>query len=449
MAAYPMSSVYAKWRAHMLFAAALVLMPCFALALVLGLCLRHLRREERAWAVLSARVQRQRAVEAAQNETLRLQALGKLVGAVAHDFNNLLMSLSANVELGKRLNVANFQPQLGAMERAIHRGAALTRRLLGVARKQPLRNETLLLQAWGKDFGLVRASLPSRIELRVDIPGDAWAVEADPAEFELAILNIALNARDAISEEGWFSIAARNVTLDNTSTLPLKGEFLCVTLADNGTGMSPEVLRHAFEPLFTTKPMGEGTGLGLAHVRAFCDQAGGAVELASEVGKGTTLKLYLPRVSRMPAARAADVASVPECDAPSLSILLVEDNDEVAAAEEAVLQVLGHTVHREPEAGSALARLQERVPFDCVVSDIQMPGEMNGIDLARTVRTDFPHLPVVLVTGYAEELERAWQSGFTVLPKPFSIDALKQTLARAAGARSARAGAVPGAVRFS
>jgi CheY-like chemotaxis protein/nitrogen-specific signal transduction histidine kinase len=416
--------------------------------LVLGLCLRYLRREEHTWDVLSARVQRQRSLEAAQKETRRLQALGKLVGSVAHDFNNLLMTLSANVELGKR-SPANFQRQLEAMGRAIHRGEGLTRRLLGVARKQPLRSEVLSLQTWDKDFGLVRASLPARIALRLDIPADAWPVDVDPGEFELAILNIALNARDAIPGEGWFSIAARNVTVDVTSPLPVEGDFLCITLADTGTGMTPEVLSHAFEPLFTTKPMGEGTGLGLAHVRAFCDQAGGTVELSSELGKGTTVKLYLPRATRIPTARGADVTSAPESEAPSLSILLVEDNDEVAEAEEAVLQVLGHTVHREPEAGSALARLQERVPFDCVVSDIQMPGEMNGIDLARTVRSDFPHLPVVLVTGYAEELERAKQTGFTVLPKPFSIDVLKQTLARAAGARVGLAGAVPGGVGLS
>jgi CheY-like chemotaxis protein len=201
--------------------------------------------------------------------------------------------------------------------------------------------------------------------------------------------------------------------------------------------MTPEVMRHAFEPLFTTKPMGEGTGLGLAHVQAFCEQAGGAVTLESAPGEGTAVRLYLPRSYLTPAARIPDVVppAPEEASEALLSILLVEDNDEVAAAEEAVLTMLGHRVHREPEASAALLQLRKHNQFDCVVTDIQMPGELNGIDLARAVRRDFPNLPVVLVTGYAEELEWAEQTGFAVLPKPFSIEGLKQTLARAAAVR--------------
>jgi len=435
-ATYPIAAIYAAWRQHVFSNAVLTLLPCFTLAFVLALCLRHLRQEERTWRALSAEAENRRVFEAAQKETLRLQALGNLVGNVAHDFNNLLMTLSANVEIGKRLRLTHFQTQLDAMERAVHRGVSLTRRLLGVARKQPLRKEVVALQAWGRDLGLVRASLPRRIELRLDIPDDAWPVEVDPAEFELAILNIAVNARDAITHEGWFSVVAQNVHLAGASSLPVRADCLLITLTDSGCGMAPEVRRHAFEPLFTTKPMGEGTGLGLAHVQAFCEQAGGAVTLESAPGEGTTVRLYLPRSYQTPAARVPDVAPAPqEAREAALTILLVEDNDEVAAAEEAVLIMLGHTVYREPEASAALVQLRRANAFDCVVTDIQMPGELNGIDLARAVRRDFPNLPVVLVTGYAEELEWAEKIGFAVLPKPFSIEGLRQTLARVAAAR--------------
>jgi signal transduction histidine kinase/CheY-like chemotaxis protein len=437
MASYPVSAIYAAWRAHVFSHTVLILLPCLTLALVLALCLRHLRQEELTWLALNAEAENRRVFEAAQKENLRLQALGNLVGNVAHDFNNLLMTLSANVEIGKRLRLTRFHTQLDAMERAVHRGVSLTRRLLGVTRKQPLRKEVVALQAWGKDFGLVRASLPSRIELRLEIPDDAWPVEVDPGEFELAILNIAVNARDAIAHEGWFSVIAQNVHLTGTKSSAVREDRLLITLADSGCGMTPEIRRHAFEPLFTTKRMGEGTGLGLAHVQAFCDQAGGTVTLDSAPGQGTTIRLYLPRSFEAPAAHVPDVArAADEVKEAPLFILLVEDNDEVAAAEEAVLTLLGHRVHRETEASVALLQLQKCNQFDCVVTDVQMPGELNGIDLARTIRRDFPDLPVVLVTGYAEELEWAEQTGFAVLPKPYSIENLKQTLARAVAVRN-------------
>jgi signal transduction histidine kinase len=430
LAAYSVSEMYTGWMRHMLYTGTLFCLPCFALVLILKLCLRHLEQEEQTWHRLNTEAEKNRSLEAARKESLRLQSLGNLVGSVAHDFNNLLMALSANVEVGKRSNLPGFQSNLQNMERAIRSGSSLTRRLLGVARKQPLRKEVVSLQSLGEEFGLVRASLPERITLQLQIPEDVWPVEVDPTEFELAIINVAVNARDAVSGYGRFCISAQNVTLDDASHLPVRGDFVMLGLTDNGRGMPAEVSRHAFEPLFTTKPMGEGTGLGLAHVRAFCEQSGGTVTLETLEGAGTTVTMYLPR-----AARAATVRPVRPSirrrpyDA-GLRILLVEDNDNVAEAEQAVLEVMGHTSVRAPHAAAALEQLEGSGEFDCVVSDIQMPGAMNGIDLARDIRTRYPGLPVVLITGYAEELDRAKQTGIPVLPKPFSIEALGNILSR-------------------
>ena len=428
IAAYPVSAIYAQWFHHLVVTAFLFLGPCLMLALVLALGLRHLKLEEQTWLAMSAEAERHRALEAARKESLRLQALGNLVGSVAHDFNNLLMTLSANIEIGKRANVAGFDTQLRNMERAIRRGSALTRRLLGVARKQPLRKEVVSLQALGEDFGLVRASLPERVSLVLDVPDSVWPVEVDPADFELAIINVAVNAKDALPGYGTFSITARNVTLDHTSALPVRGDFVQLTLADNGVGMPREVFQRAFEPLFTTKPMGEGTGLGLAHVRAFCEQSGGTVTLETEQGKGTAVVLYLPRSVRK--AQVKPGRTTRTSAAVRLDILLVEDNNDVAEAEQAVLALMGHEVHRAANASDALECLKAGRTFDCVISDIQMPGAMNGIDLARTIRCEYPNLPVVLITGYAEELDRARQMGFPVLSKPFSIDVLGKILAK-------------------
>lgn len=428
VAAYPISAIYATWLRQTLHMALLLLGPSLALFLVLALSLRHLRREEKNWKILSEEAERHRALEAARKESSRLQALGNLVGSVAHDFNNLLMAVSANIEVGRRMKLPGFGTQLDNMERAIHRGTSLTRRLLGVARKQPLCSETVSLQSFGVEFGLVRASLPTRIALEVTIPDSTWPIEVDLTEFELAVINVAVNARDAMPERGLFRIQAENVTLDGASVLPLTGDFVRLALTDNGTGMSEEVRTHAFDPLFTTKPMGEGTGLGLAHVRAFCEQSGGTVELDTEVGRGTSIIMYLPRSAQ---ELAVCVAKEPEVSAPSqLSILLVEDNNDVAEAEMAVLAVMDHNVKHVTCAQAALDCLAAGERFDCVLTDVQMPGTMNGIDLSQIIQAQYPGLAVVLVTGFADDLQKAEDLGVPVLPKPFPIDSLEKLLAR-------------------
>jgi CheY-like chemotaxis protein len=298
------------------------------------------------------------------------------------------------------------------MERALKSGQSLTRQLLGVARKQPLRTETLLLEQWLPTCReLLRASLGAKVSLVIDPGTGTWPTRVDVAELELALINVAVNARDAMPNGGRFTVRATNIVFRHEDGFPLTGNFVQLSLEDTGVGMAPEVLARAFEPLFTTKPKGMGTGLGLPQVFAFCESSGG---LAAEPG--------------------AEESSAPQ----GLRILLVEDNEEVAAGTEALLQMMGHQVTCVFNADTALrlfddaharrARTGEPLPFDLVLSDIHMPGKLNGIDLAEAVLAFDTKLPVILVTGYAEELDRARRVDVRVLSKPFDIGLLEKLL---------------------
>jgi CheY-like chemotaxis protein len=373
-----------------------------------------------------------------------MEALGNLVGSVAHDFNNLLMIVSANVQIARRRGAAGLERELTAIERALKSGQSLTRQLLGVARKQPLRNETILIGRWLPACReLLRASLGAKVSLVIDVRDDVWPILVDVAELELALINLAVNARDAMPNGGRFTVRARNIGFRPGEGFPLAGDFVQLSLEDTGVGMAPDVLARAFEPLYTTKPKGMGTGLGLPQVFAFCERSGGLAAIDSAIGAGTAVHLYLPR------AGAAPVAERPAQPRPALArpqhglrILLVEDNDEVAAGTEALLQMMGHHVTCANDAAGALqliestragsastdAKLHASQPFDLVISDIHMPGTMNGIDLAETVQAMEPKVPVILVTGYAEELDRARHVDVRVLSKPFDIGLLERML---------------------
>jgi CheY-like chemotaxis protein len=366
-----------------------------------------------------------------------MEALGNLVGSVAHDFNNLLMIVSANVQIARRRGAAGFERELSAVERALKSGQSLTRQLLGVARKQPLRNETIHVGRWLPACReLLRASLGAKVSLVVDVGDGVWPVLVDVAELELALINLAVNARDAMPNGGRFTVRARNISFRPGEGFPLDGDFVHITLEDTGSGMPPDVLARAFEPLYTTKPKGTGTGLGLPQVFAFCERSGGLAAIDSAIGAGTSVHLYLPRSHAEPPAQRPSEPRQESAEVQhGLNVLLVEDNDEVAAGTEALLQMMGHRVTCASDAASALERVEapltngERAPrFDLVLSDIHMPGTMNGIDLAEALQGLEPALPVILVTGYAEELDRARNVDVRVLSKPFDIALLEKTL---------------------
>jgi signal transduction histidine kinase len=442
---YRASAIWAAWYRHLGVLILSMFTPSIALWCVIWLSLRRLGAEQEAWERWQAEASMRRSIESAYRQSRKMEALGTLVGSVAHDFNNLLMILSANVQIARRRGVTGLDRELSAMERALKSGQSLTRQLLGVARKQPLRNETLSLERWLPACReLLRASLGAKVSLVIDIGVELWPMRVDVAELELALINVAVNARDAMPNGGRFTVRATNIHFRHEEGFPLTGDFVQLSLEDTGAGMAPEVLARAFEPLFTTKPKGMGTGLGLPQVFAFCERSGGLAAIDSAVGAGTSVRLYLPRAAAEAEVDGPSDSGAEESGAPpGLRILLVEDNEEVAAGTEALLQMMGHQVTCVFNADTALrlfddaharqARTGEPLPFDLVLSDIHMPGTMNGIDLAEAVLAFDTKLPVILVTGYAEELDRARHVDVRVLSKPFDIgllDELLQTIQR-------------------
>ncbi len=450
--AYRAPAIWRAWYEHLSVLFISMFAPSMALWCVIWLSLKRLRVEEQAWDRWQAEASMRRSIESAYRQSRKMEALGNLVGSVAHDFNNLLMIISSNIQIVRRRGAAHLDIELTAIERALKNGQSLTRQLLGVARKQPLRSETIDVPQWlGSCRELLKTSLGSKSALVFDMPPGIWPIRVDIAELELAVINLSVNARDAMPTGGRFTIAAQNITFRHEDGFPLTGDFVQLSLADTGSGMAPEVLAHAFEPLFTTKPKGMGTGLGLPQVFAFCERSGGIATIDSALGEGTTVRLYLPRAritdEAPPAAPASREASSLETDPPreGLRILLVEDNGEVAAGTEALLSLLGHRVTYAANADDALALIDapldpedESRPFDLVISDIHMPGTLNGIDLAEEIERRPGTLPVILVTGYAEELDRTRRVNARVLSKPFDIGLLDDMLHAIRQARDAR-----------
>jgi signal transduction histidine kinase/CheY-like chemotaxis protein len=447
---YPIRAIWAEWYGHLSVLALSIFAPCVVLWAVIGQSLRRLATEEEAWERWQAEASMRRSIESAYRQARKMEALGNLVGSVAHDFNNLLMIVSTNVQIVRRRGAQGIDRELAAMERALKSGQSLTRQLLGVARKQPLRSETIAIGKWvpaGRE--LLRASLGAKVALHVEVAADIWMIRVDPAELELALINVAVNARDAMPNGGTFTVRADNVRFRHEDGFPITGDFVQLSLEDTGFGMSQEVLGRAFEPLFTTKPKGMGTGLGLPQVFAFCERAGGLSTIDSAIGAGTSVRLYLPRAAAAGATsgvtKETPVAAKQESE--GLRVLLVEDNEEVAAGTEALLSMMGHQVTYVFNADTAVGVLENArdqaasfkdFPFDVVLSDIHMPGKLNGIDLAELLERFEPRVPVILVTGYAEELDRARQVDARVLSKPFDIallDSLLRDISEGAGVR--------------
>ena len=406
-----------------------------ALALFL-LSLYALRRAER----FQAEVVRREAAEVALKQAQRLEAIGQLTGGVAHDFNNLLMIVSGNTERLKRtLTSADERTRraLQAIEIAVKRGATLTGHLLSFSRRQTHETQTVDL---GERLPAVQAMLQSSlrgdIEVRIETADRLWPVRMDVSEFELALLNLAVNARDAMPDGGKLVLSARNETLSGSNETGLAGDFVAVSVADSGSGIEPELVARVFEPFFTTKEVGKGTGLGLSQVYGFARQAGGTATIRSVRGQGTVVTLYLPR-----AADAATIQAEPDVAAPAfesgrgLRVLMVEDNEQVAEVTRALLEERGYAVTTAGDVATALGLLRSGLVVDAVVSDIVMPGEQDGLDLARTLRREFGDLPVVLASGYSDKAQAATDEGFRLLRKPYDGASLQQALAEALDAR--------------
>ena len=381
-------------------------------------------------------VERQLA-EAQLRQVQKMEAVGQLTGGIAHDFNNMLAVVVGGIDLARRrLNGPKREVMThltNAMEGAT-RAAALTRRLLSFARSEPLLPEKLdssSLVAGMSD--LLDRTLGERIQVEVDLIHDTWATYVDPHQLENAIVNLAVNARDAMDGTGMMRISTSNVTLQANEVGDVRpGEYVRISVSDTGCGMTAEVLERAFEPFFTTKPVGKGTGLGLSQIFGFAHQSGGEVGIESELGKGSTVSIYLPRTDSAAAAlrlHPAGPRSEVEAHVPGARILLVEDDPRVRSATVDALEDLNY----EPVAcsgGAEAIKLFESQEFDLVISDVIMP-EMTGPELIRHLKTTHSDFAVLFVTGYVGDGETDHLVGYELLRKPFTVGALANAVSTA------------------
>ena len=374
---------------------------------------------------------RLRNAEAALRQTQKMESLGQLTGGIAHDFNNLLAVFGSGLQL---LELTAGQPPnprvFEAMHRAVARGTGLTRHLLAFSRRTPVNPESVDVAAHLKGMRpMLDGSLGGHIQVQVHIADGIWPVVVDTGEMELAILNLCLNARDAMPDGGVIRIRVENVQAESENGAP--GDFVRISIADTGHGMSSDVQARAFEPFFTTKDVGKGSGLGLPQVYGFAQQSAGRVTIASEVGTGTTVTLLLPRSLREPAITEG-VETENELARGDATrgghALLVEDDKEVSVLTSELLRSLGFTVTHVASADAALSALADSRDIDLVLSDVMMPGGVSGLELARDIRRTHPGIPVILTTGYVDSVSGMTDGEFDVLLKPFSGEALAKAL---------------------
>jgi PAS domain S-box-containing protein len=357
-------------------------------------------------------------------ESQKLDALGQLTGGVAHDFNNMLMVISGSLHFLKKAtgNDAKALRAIAAIETASKRGAALTSQLLTFARRQSVNPQPIdLTERIAAVREVLETGVGSAVTLAFDVGKDVWPVTVDISEFETAMVNLVINARDAMPMGGTIRVSVRNVTLTEAPDI---GDYAAISVADCGTGIAPDVLSKVFDPFFTTKPVGKGTGLGLSQVHGFAHQAGGTIRIESELGKGTTVTILLPREVVRPQAEGEDAMTT----GGSGTVLLVEDNPDVASVSASLLEQLGYTVRRVSDAETALDEI-ERDGIDLVFSDIVMPGIMDGLKLAQRLKEIRPHLPILLATGYSDAAANV-RGDFPILRKPYEIHQLSQAIAK-------------------
>jgi CheY-like chemotaxis protein len=351
-------------------------------------------------------------------ESQKFEALGQLTGGVAHDFNNLLMIISGSIHaIRKEVTGEKSLMALRSIEGASQRAASLTRQLLTFARRQSVQPQAIKLsERLGALRDVLNTGLGTAVTLAIDVPDDIWNIVVDPHEFETALVNLVINARDAMPEGGWVTVSAENI--------PEKSQ-VAISVEDTGVGIPDDISAKVFDPFFTTKAVGKGTGLGLSQVHGFAHQAGGSIGLKSVLGKGTTITICLPK---------AITELTPEQEQTFLNgsgtVLLVEDNPEVATVSASLLEQLGYNVRWAADAPAALAEL-EKDGIDIVFSDVVMPGKLDGFGLAKTIREKHPKIPILLVTGYSSFADKIG-SQFPILRKPYELHELSSQLQKLA-----------------
>jgi len=385
---------------------------------------------EKANLELRTQIAERARIEETLRQTQKIEAIGQLTGGVAHDFNNLLMVISGGLDmLDRRADPARRQRLMDGMRQAAQRGAALTRQLLAFSRRQSLAPEAVdLAQRIKQMHELLDRSLRGDIHVQVQFAPDLWPVEVDPGELELVLLNLAVNARDAMPEGGSILLQAANAP--NAQVLGREGDFVRLAVVDSGTGIPDELRERVFDPFFTTKEIGKGSGLGLAQVYGFARQSGGTVWIDTQCGQGTSVIMLLPRSQQVPEQVSSETIRVDVFHGASAGhVLLVDDDQEVAVTVGQMLEHLGYQVTHCASATAALKELANERQIDVVFSDVMMPGGMNGVELAREIHTRQLGIPVLLTSGYAEAARTlAEAEGVHVLAKPYRLEELAEAL---------------------
>jgi PAS domain S-box-containing protein len=386
--------------------------------------------------IVGRNVTQQRAVEDALRQSQKMEAVGQLTGGIAHDFNNLLQGITGSLDLvQKRISqgrIAELDRYVWGAMTAANRAAALTHRLLAFSRRQPLDPKPLKanpLIASMED--LLRRTLGEKIDIELILVGGLWLTLCDPNQLESAILNLVINARDAMPNGGKLTVETCNSHLDSVYAAQQQdikaGQYVCIAVTDTGTGMSAETVARAFEPFFTTKPIGQGTGLGLSMIYGFARQSDGYAKIYSELGKGTTFKLYLPRYrGDTEVADASPELTDARAGSTGEVVLVVEDEPVVRSLIVDVLSELGYRALEAADGPKGLAILQSSQHIDLLVTDIGLPG-LNGRQIADAGRTLRPDLKVLFMTGYAENAALAagfLEPGMTMITKPFAMEML-------------------------
>jgi PAS domain S-box-containing protein len=372
--------------------------------------------------------------EEALRQAQKMEAVGQLTGGLAHDFNNLLTGIIGSLDLLHRRTAQgrynDLDRYIAAARGGADRAAALTHRLLAFSRRQTLQPKPTDLNALVHGMAdLLRRTIGPHITLQAEGADDLWTTLCDPNQLENALLNLCINARDAMPQGGHLTVETANVRLDAAAAKGLDavpGQYVALRVTDTGTGMPPEVIGRAFDPFYTTKPQGKGTGLGLSMVYGFARQSGGQVHIDSAPGHGTTVTIYLPRHEGRPEANVtgSDLASAPPAGA-NEAVLVVDDEPIVRMLVSEVLRELGYTAIEAADGASALRVLESQATVDLLVTDVGLPGGISGRQLADTARTTRPGLRVLFITGYAENAALdPLQPGMQVMAKPFAMDAL-------------------------
>jgi PAS domain S-box-containing protein len=376
-----------------------------------------------------------RAIEDQLRQSQKMEAVGQLTGGIAHDFNNLLTGISGSLEMMQvrmaQGRTADFDRYLMAAQGAVKRASALTHRLLAFSRRQTLdpqpTNANRLVSGLEE---LVRRTVGPNIQVEVVGAGGLWPILVDPNQLENAVLNLCINARDAMPDGGKLTIETANRWLDERAAriqdLPV-GQYVSVCVTDTGTGMTPEVAAKAFDPFFTTKPLGEGTGLGLSMIYGFARQSGGQVRIYTELGQGTTMCLYLPRYDGEAVDDEEMLVAAPEPGGDGEVVLVIDDEPTIRMLISEVLAESGYAVIEAPDGPAGLRVLESNAKIDLLITDVGLPGGMNGRQIADAARVYRPDLKVLFITGYAENAligRGRLEPGMYVLTKPFQMDVI-------------------------